>query len=188
MNKEKEEKLAEISVRITQLIEYISETPNSFATKLGYSRAQTIYDILKMKSAPSYDFFQRFANSEFSVTISLNWLLTGKGAMLCDNQNQEENKSNLESTISSSAVSPDTVTLRLIDKLDEKDNIIKEKEAKIEQLQFELRAMGEELASFKTKYSEDNIELRKGLDHAKGASTKKPSSPNADNATSAPAR
>ena len=82
MKKEKNEKLAEISARIMKVIEYLGETPNSFASKLGYARAQTIYDIRDMKSAPSYDFFQKFSNSEFSVIVNTDWLLAGKGEMI----------------------------------------------------------------------------------------------------------
>lgn len=77
-----EKKNAEISTRIAEMIDLIDENPNSFAKILGYSRAQTIYDIINGKSAPSYDFFNRFANTEFSDKISLQWLLTGKGEML----------------------------------------------------------------------------------------------------------
>lgn len=88
MNKGKEEKNAEISARITQVIDYLGETPNSFAAKLGYSRAQTIYDIQKMKSAPSFDFFQRFSNTGYSAIIDIDWLLTGKGNMLCPESNK----------------------------------------------------------------------------------------------------
>lgn len=61
------------------MLQILGETPNSFAKKLGYSRAQTIYDILSEKSAPSYDFFRKFADSEFSASINLSWLLTGAG-------------------------------------------------------------------------------------------------------------
>lgn len=90
MNKEKEEKLAEISARITKVIDYLGETANSFATKLGYQRAQTIYDIQKMKSAPSYDFFQRFTIAGYSAIINLDWLLTGEGNMLRTESEKEE--------------------------------------------------------------------------------------------------
>lgn len=87
MNKEKEEKLAEISARITKVIDYLGETPNSFATKMGYQRAQTIYDIQKMKSAPSFDFFNRFSIAGYSAIINLDWLLTGNGDMLKEKSN-----------------------------------------------------------------------------------------------------
>lgn len=73
------EKNAEISARIGEVVRILGETPNSFALRLGYKRAQTLYDILNGKSAPSYDFFRKFALSEYSETISLMWLLTGKG-------------------------------------------------------------------------------------------------------------
>ena len=69
-----------------KVIDYLGETPNSFALKLGYQRAQTIYDIQKMKSAPSYDFFLRFMNAGYSEIINLDWLLSGKGDMLCKNE------------------------------------------------------------------------------------------------------
>ncbi len=86
MKQEKEKKNAEISARIMKIVEYLGETPNSFALKLGYSRAQTIYDIRDMKSAPSYDFFKRFSNAGYSAIINLDWLLTGEGEMLRNKQ------------------------------------------------------------------------------------------------------
>lgn len=79
------EKNTGISARIADVIERVGGTPSSFAKCLGYTRAQTIYDILNGKSAPSYDFFNRFANTEFSAIINLHWLLTGKGEMLKTN-------------------------------------------------------------------------------------------------------
>jgi hypothetical protein len=70
---------SEISERITEIIEYLSINPNLLAKNLGYERSQTIYDIIKKKSAPSYDFFQRFMSSEYSDKISIKWLFTGDG-------------------------------------------------------------------------------------------------------------
>ena len=81
MNKEKSEKISEISARISKILAEEGLSPNNFAQKLGYSRSQTIYDIINCKSAPSYDFFNRFAISEFSETYNLDWLLTGRGDM-----------------------------------------------------------------------------------------------------------
>lgn len=78
------EKNTEISARIAEIIEEIGENPSSFAKHLGYQRAQTIYDILSGKSAPSYDFFNKLANTEISARINLQWLLTGRGEMLKD--------------------------------------------------------------------------------------------------------
>jgi transcriptional regulator with XRE-family HTH domain len=75
-------KNSEISERITLMLSTLSLSPNSFAKKLGYERSQTIYDIINGKSAPSYDFFKRFQVSEYSETIQIDWLLTGRGEML----------------------------------------------------------------------------------------------------------
>lgn len=82
MNKEKENKNADISARIAKILDYINESKNSFALKLGYERAQTVYDIINGKSAPSYDFFKKFQFSEYSEIINTDWLLTGRGSML----------------------------------------------------------------------------------------------------------
>lgn len=81
MEKENKGKNAEIYARIKEIIEDLKLSPNAFALKLNYKRAQTVYDILNGKSAPSYDFFNRFMLSEFSETYNMNWLLTGRGSM-----------------------------------------------------------------------------------------------------------
>lgn len=79
-----DKKNAEISARIAELISKLGENPSSFAKKLGYQRAQTMYDILNGKSAPSYDFFYRFVNTEISVDVNLRWLLSGEGEIFQD--------------------------------------------------------------------------------------------------------
>lgn len=81
---------------------------------------------------------------------STRWLLTGEGPMLRDSKNPEE--STMEhSPEKVQSASSDIVTLRLMDKLDEKDSIIKDKEAKIDQLQSELRHQSAELAALKAQ-------------------------------------
>lgn len=82
MNKGKEKENADISARLTDVLNYLSVTKNAFALKIGYERAQTVYDIINGKSAPSYDFFRRFQMSEYSEIINIDWLLTGRGSML----------------------------------------------------------------------------------------------------------
>ncbi len=84
MTKTNKEKIAEISARIDTIIECTCTTPNNFAKILGYTRAQTIYDIQNRKCAPSYDFFNRFTDSEYSAIINLRWLLNGEGEMWTD--------------------------------------------------------------------------------------------------------
>ena len=77
-------KNAEISARIDKMIEILHTNPNKLANALGYGRAQTIYDILSGKSAPSYDFFKRFMASGYSAFISLRWLISGEGSPIIE--------------------------------------------------------------------------------------------------------
>ena len=79
MNKEKSIKITEISARIANILETEGITRNDFALKLGYSRSQTVYDIMNGKSAPSFDFFYRFVVSEYSERYNIEWLVAGKG-------------------------------------------------------------------------------------------------------------
>ena len=68
----------------------------------------------------------------------------------------------------------------------------KEKEAKIEELNAKMLSMSEEIGRLKAQVEQQHPEISeshpKGLDHVKNASTKKASSPDADNVTSATAR
>lgn len=74
-------KNTEISDRIRKIIDDQCISPNYFATKLGYDRAQTVYDIINGKSAPSYDFFNKFMMSEYSDIYNIDWIITGRGVM-----------------------------------------------------------------------------------------------------------
>lgn len=69
----------EISERILKLIDLVESNPNDFAKRLGYGRSQAIYDIINGKAKPSFDFFQKLLNSEYSDIVNVNWLITGKG-------------------------------------------------------------------------------------------------------------
>jgi len=75
-------KNTDISERINQLLDFLSISKNEFAKKLGYNRSQTVYDIVNGKAKPSFDFFNKLFNSEYSDIVSPEWLLTGKGEML----------------------------------------------------------------------------------------------------------
>lgn len=82
-------KITNISERISQMIEFLDVTINDFGKKLGYTRSQIIYDVLNDKAKPSFDFFDKFHNSEYSALINIEWLLTGKGEMLRDKPIQQ---------------------------------------------------------------------------------------------------
>lgn len=167
MNKEKENKNAEISARIAEIIEFKGESRNSFAVKLGYERAQTVYDIINMKSAPSYDFFRRFSISEFSDTINTDWLLSGRGSMLRDNQDRPQHQKPTQSEPSSGEA---TAYYKMYEKKDA-----------------EVGSLKEEIGALKLRISQLEAGNIGGKKTAKDASIKKSSSPNTDNATSATA-
>lgn len=73
------QKNTEISERINQLIDYVGDSKNEFAKKLGYERSQSIYDISNGKSKPSFDFFEKLLNSEYSEIINIEYLISGIG-------------------------------------------------------------------------------------------------------------
>ena len=78
------EKNAEISARVDEMITLLHTNPNKLANALGYGRAQTIYDIINGKAAPSYDFFKRFLASGYAAFINLQWLISGEGTPIIE--------------------------------------------------------------------------------------------------------
>jgi hypothetical protein len=83
---------ADISVRLNQLIEYVGIKPAQFANKLGYKRAQAVYDMQNGKAKPSFDFFEKLLRSEYSELINLRWLILGDGDMINDEVAEEREK------------------------------------------------------------------------------------------------
>ena len=75
-------KNTDFSDRLQKLIEHLGVTQNALGQKLGYDRSQTIYDLVNGKCKPSFDFIQKILNSDISETISIDWLVTGRGSML----------------------------------------------------------------------------------------------------------
>lgn len=76
------DKNTSISERLFKVIGFLGVSKNYFAKKLGYERSQALYDIMNDKAKPSFDFFYKFLNSEYSENINTDWLITGKGSML----------------------------------------------------------------------------------------------------------
>lgn len=68
------------SERIENIIKYTGLTSNAFALKIGYDRAQTIYNVLNENRPISAKLATNICNSY--PEISKAWLLTGEGEML----------------------------------------------------------------------------------------------------------
>jgi transcriptional regulator with XRE-family HTH domain len=71
-----------ISERIIQITDFLGVSINDFAKKIGYNRSQAVYDVVNGKSKPSFDFFDKLYNSEYSGIFNYEWIITGKGEML----------------------------------------------------------------------------------------------------------
>lgn len=72
------QKNTDISERISEMIESLNVSINQFAITLGYKRSQAIYDMIKGKAKPSFDFFHKLLNSEYSALVDIEYLITGK--------------------------------------------------------------------------------------------------------------
>lgn len=135
--------------------------------------------------------------------VSPDWLLLSRGnnvfrqmakqAIWVDDDNLNINKTSedtkMEVTSKVTPISPteESIIYKMYkDEKEEKERMVREKDAKIDQLQSELRQKSEELAALKAQYPEASTVRPEGLGPAKNASTKKPSSsPNVGIAPSA---
>lgn len=137
------ENIAEISDRVQYLIDYLRLNKNEFSKKLGYNRAQAIYDITNGKANPSFDFFHRFMNSEFSAYINIEWLLTGKGELFKESLNDKllmEPSGNHDAP-KNHLEEKERAIMFLKDNLKDKDELIELKNEKIKLIEKELNAM-----------------------------------------------
>lgn len=169
----------ELSKRFLEVLDYLIKEKivadnKDFAASILVSSSM-ITEISKGRSNVGLTAIQ---NAVLKFPINPDWLLTGRGSMLCEDQAQQPYK-----PISAPS---DMVVLRLMDKLDQKD-------AENKQLQSDLRSTSEELAALKVQLSQYEVsppvlshkEKNKDLGDAKDVSTRKRSSPNVDSATSA---
>lgn len=138
-----------ISDRIEALITHFCNGNKSlFAQQIGV-RPSVIGNITgERKGNPSFEVVQKILNAFASVNP--DWFIFDKGEML----RTDQSKSLLSVTPTETPSLSDTITLRFMDKLDEKDKMIREKDANIAQLQIELRSIGEELIAIKAKLSQ----------------------------------
>ena len=91
-------KNADFSERLKKVVDYLDITPNDFGKKLGYDRSQTVYDALNGKCKPSFDFIFRIINAEYSEIINIDWLISGRGEMLRNQNVQNISDSNISNT------------------------------------------------------------------------------------------
>lgn len=136
--------ITDLSERFLKVLDYLIKSNlvsdnKDFASKISVSSSM-ITEISKKRSNVGLTAIQ---NTVLQFPIDSDWLLTGRGSMLYENPQQSKKSSPL--------MPSDALTMRLMDKLDEKDTTIKEKDIKIDQLQTELREKSEELAAFKSK-------------------------------------
>lgn len=100
------QKNTEISERINQLIDYVGDSKNEFAKKLGYERSQSIYDISNGKSKPSFDFFEKLLNSEYSEIINIEYLISGIGNIEKTKSAEKVNKKNVDLNVDQNVTKP----------------------------------------------------------------------------------
>ncbi|MDV6195227.1 MULTISPECIES: helix-turn-helix domain-containing protein [Bacteroides] len=168
--------------RITQLVNKFGEGKNTvFASIIGSSEANVRG--YRASVMPKYDFLEKIARS---FDIDLNWLLTGEGSMLPDNKTSKESKFGGVPDAVPISKPDESILYNMYKDLQAEK---KEKEAKIEELHAKMLSMSEEIGRLKAKLGEEESEDHpEGLGPAKNAFTKKHSSPDVDNATSATAQ
>lgn len=146
-----------INERMQQLINVLSNGNIRAFSQLVGVKPTVIENIVGVgKGKPGYELLEKIA---FVIeNINMDWLSTGRGFMLLTGEGlmlRADGVPTLSITPSMDiSTLPDTVLLRLIDKLDQKDYLLKEKESKIDHLQTRLRQQFAELAALEVKYSQ----------------------------------
>lgn len=178
--------------RIKEYIDYKGISVRKFEESVGFSNGSfgSQYKNNKTIGVDKVEYILHVYDD-----INPIWLLTGKGSMLCDSKTPEDTK------LGCTPVSPaeESIIYNMYkDEKAEKERMIKDKDIKIDHLNHALAETKAELAVIKAQfsdyktYSEEKLrQLEAGVPggktSAKHVSTKKHSSPNADDATSATA-
>lgn len=101
------------SDRFELIISKLNLTPLAFSRKLGYSRADKIYNVLNSKNKPSFDILADITIKFESVNIE--WLLTGVGepfkAVTPNDSNYIQNYHNDEVVSSKQSIIPKCITV-----------------------------------------------------------------------------
>ncbi len=117
--------------RLKQLMDYYNLNSLTLSNKLGYNSSEKISRLFRdgnAKSKPSFDILYDIANI---FEINIDWLLTGRGEMLRDERVPEP-------------VPANNIEDRLF-------AIIKEKDAKVEELSKEIGRLEQIIAGFDRK-------------------------------------
>lgn len=169
---EKEENNTKTIHRLSEYITSSGITFNKLALELGLSNSY-FSKMVKNNGSIGSDIIENILRVH--PNINGDWLLTGRGEMLRNEQTLMIDNYEIVKQQSDSSI-----VIRLMDKLDEKD-------AENKKFISELRLLEKELAITKTRlslYENDKVE-DKGLGHAKNVYTKQPSSQNMDDVDSA---
>ncbi len=176
---------------IHRLSEYITNTGTSFnklALELGLSNSY-FSKMIKNGGSVGSDIIENILR--IHPDLNANWLLTGEGSMFRDSKKSEETK--WTGTPVATPISPaeESIIYKMYkDEKEEKERMLKEKDAENKKLHSEIRVMEKELATLKTKYEqyesqpEESLNHPTGLGDAKNVSIKKPSSRHGSNAGS----
>lgn len=160
----------------------VAKNQEAIGRLMGYSNKSSFSQILNDKVSLPNDFIDRLCT--LNDNINKVWIKEEIGNMITDISTSNSPSSENRLIPGTSFNHSDTIALRLLDKLDEKDNIISVKEAKIEELlkengklkerikQLESLNMGTEHNSKDTEVTEAFIEESSG-DYGEGYSSMK---------------
>lgn len=187
-----------ISDRIEALITHFCKgNKSSFAQQIGVTPSVIGNITGERKGNPSFEVIQKILDAFASVNP--DWFILDRGAMLRDSKNPEETTMGVTPKVTPISPAEESIIYNMYkDEKAEKERMIKDKDIKIDHLNSALAETKAELAVIKAQfsdyktYSEEKLrQLEAGVPggktSAKHVSTKKHSSPNADDATSATA-
>lgn len=134
-----------INERMQKLINTVSKgNKRAFSNLVGVTPTVIENIVGTRQGKPGYDLLEKIA---FAIeNLNLDWLLTGRGTMF-NSDHQSSLEQDQLSLLAKSSTDQTQMVKMFMDRINEKD-------AKIDQLQIELRQQSVELATLKTKYLE----------------------------------
>lgn len=136
--------------RLKEYVDSLGISNNEFGRVIGCSSAQVTQMLTHEKNFGVDKLLKIFSGYP---TLNPDWLLTGNGPMLRDNKTSEESKRSSMPIATPISPAEESIIYKMYkDEKEEKEKLVKEKEAKIDQLQTELREKSEELAALKASH------------------------------------